>query len=68
VQLSPTHLVLPHIEQAAAQGEEIPTDIQPIASTSAVIIQTPAMAQQGVQIQGNIFGQQLQAQAQAPAQ
>jgi hypothetical protein len=44
-QLSPTHLVLPHIEQAAAQGEEIPTDIQPIASTSAVIIQTPAMAQ-----------------------
>jgi hypothetical protein len=56
VQLSPTHLVLPHIKQAAAQGEEIPVDIQPIASTSAVVIE---MAQQGgAQIQGNIFGQQ----------
>jgi hypothetical protein len=41
-QLSPTHLVLPVIEQAAAQGEEIPVDVQPIASTSAVIIQNPA--------------------------
>jgi hypothetical protein len=39
--------VLPHIEQAAAQGEEIPVDIQPIASTSAVVIETPEMAQQG---------------------
>jgi hypothetical protein len=68
-QLSPTHLVLPAIEQAAAQGEEIPVDIEPIASTSAVIIQNPvpppsiviqpAMAQAGgAQIQGNIIGQQ----------
>jgi hypothetical protein len=40
-QLSPTHLILPTIEQAAAQGEEIPVDIKPIASTSAVIIQNP---------------------------
>jgi hypothetical protein len=54
-QLSPTHLILPTIEQAAGQGEEIPVDIEPIASTSAVIIQ-PTMAQQGgAQIQGNIF-------------
>ena len=37
-QLSPTHPVLPVIEQAAAQGIEIPVDIQPIASTSAVVI------------------------------
>ena len=37
-QLSPTHLVLPAIEQAAAQKIEIPVNIQPIASTSAVII------------------------------
>jgi hypothetical protein len=51
-----------------AQGEEIPVDIEPIASTSAVIIETPEMAQQGgAQIQGNIFGQQLQAQAQQQA-
>ena len=34
VQLSPTHPVLEHIEQAAIQGETIPVDIQPIASTS----------------------------------
>ena len=40
-QLSPTQLVLPVIEQAAAQGENIPVDIQPIASTSAVVIQNP---------------------------
>jgi hypothetical protein len=74
-QLSPTHLILPTIEQAAAQGEEIPVDIEPIASTSAVIIQNPvlpppiniqpAMAQpEGAQIQGNIIGQQAQQQAQ----
>ena len=57
-QLSPTHLVLEHIEQAAIQGETIPVDIQPIASTSQVVInpapqpttivqqpQAPAMAQ-----------------------
>ena len=57
-QLSPTHLILDHIEQAAIQGEAIPVDIQPIASTSQVVInpapqptiiiqqpQPPAMAQ-----------------------
>jgi hypothetical protein len=79
VQLSPTHLILPVIEQAAAQGEEIPVDIEPIASTSAVIIQNPvplppiniqpAMAQAGgAQIQGNIIGQQAQQQVQQQAQ
>jgi hypothetical protein len=70
-QLSPTHLILPAIKQAAAQGEEIPVDIEPITSTSAVIIQNPvppppiiiqpAMAQAGgAQIQENIVGQQAQ--------
>ena len=65
--LSPTHPVLPVIEQAAAQGEEIPVDIAPIASTSAVVIQNPVppppvviqpppMAQPA-NIQGNILGQ-----------
>ena len=57
-QLSPTHPVLEHIEQAAIQGETIPVNIQPIASTSQVVInpapqptiivqqpQPPAMAQ-----------------------
>ena len=74
-QLLPTHLVLPIIEQAAAQGIEIPVDIQPIASTSAVIIQNPTppppiviqpapMAQQGAQIQTQLVGQQIQQQAQ----
>ena len=71
-QLSPTHPVLPVIEQAAAQGEEIPVDIAPIALTSAVVIQNPVppppvviqpppMAQPA-NIQGNILGQ-LQQQA-----
>ena len=70
-QLSPTHLVLPVIKQAAAQGIEIPVDIQPITSTSAVVIQNPTppppiviqsapMAQPGAQIQTQMVGQQLQ--------
>ena len=77
-QRSPTHLVLPVIEQAAAQGIEIPVNIQPIASTSAVIIQNPTppppiitqpapMAQPGAQIQTQLVGQQLQ-QAQQQVQ
>ena len=37
-QLFPTHLILEHIEQAAIQGETIPMDIQPITSTSQVVI------------------------------
>ena len=37
-QLSPTHQVLPVIERAASLGENIPTDIEPITSTSAVIM------------------------------
>ena len=40
-QLSPTHQVLPVIERAASLGESIPTDIQPIASTSAVVMSQP---------------------------
>jgi hypothetical protein len=55
-QLSETHPILPYIEQAATQGEEIPVDTQPIASTSQVIIQ-PAMAN-FVQINTQLFGQQ----------
>ena len=76
-QLSPTHPVLEHIEQAAIQGETIPVDIQPIASTSQVVInpapqptiivqqpQPPAMAQPA-----QITMQLAQpAQQQAPAQ
>ena len=38
VQLSPTHPILEHIEQAAIQGETIPVDVQPIASMSQVVI------------------------------
>jgi hypothetical protein len=67
-QLSPTHPILPILEQAAAQGEEIPVDIPPIAATAVVIIQNPVpppqinvqppMAQQGAQIQGQVVGQQ----------
>ena len=41
-QFSPTYQVLPIIERAASLGENIPTDIQPIASTSAVIMSQPA--------------------------
>ena len=77
-QLSPTHLVLSIIEQAAIQGKQIPTNIQPIASTSQVIIQPPAppaaMAQAGqAQIAMQIVpppAQQAQAQPQVqqPAQ
>ena len=37
-QLSPTHPILPIIEQAATQGEEIPVDIPPITATAVVII------------------------------
>jgi hypothetical protein len=36
--LSPTHQILPFIEHAAAQGEAIQVDIEPIASTSHVEI------------------------------
>ena len=41
-QLSPTHQVLPAIERAASLEEKIPIDIEPIASTSAVIMSQPA--------------------------
>ena len=37
-QLSPIHLILLIIKQVAAQEEQIPVDIQPIASTSEGII------------------------------
>ena len=74
-QLSPTHLILSVIEQAAVQGEEIPVDIQPIASTSQVIITPTPMAQPAqanIQIvQPQIPAQQQQAQGQqqqVPAQ
>jgi hypothetical protein len=38
-QLSSTHQILPYIKHTAAQGEEIPVDIPPVASTSQVKIQ-----------------------------
>ena len=78
-QLSPTHLVLPVIEQAAAQGEDIPVDIQPITSTSAVVIQNlpppppivipvAPMAQPGAQIQTQLVHPPQQAGGQAQQQ
>jgi hypothetical protein len=79
-QLSPTYQILPFIEQAAAQGEAISVDIQPIASTSQVEIQptmaapiqinTQTFGQQGApaQTQGTAQGQQQQAAPQAPVQ
>jgi hypothetical protein len=48
--------ILPYIEQAVLQGEEISVDTQPIASTSQVTIQ-PTMAN-FAQINTQLFGQQ----------
>ena len=61
--------VLPVIEQAAAQGEQIPVDTPPIASTSQVII-TPAPMAQPAQANVQIVQPQapVQQQAQQPAQ
>jgi hypothetical protein len=61
-QLSPTHQIFPYIEQAAIEGEEIPVDIQPIASTSQVEIQ-PEMAG-FAQINTQLFRQQGASQQQ----
>jgi hypothetical protein len=65
-QLSPTHQILPYIEQAAIKGEDIPVDTQPIASTSQVTIQ-PEMTNYA-QINTQLFGQQSAPQQQGAQQ